>query len=143
MKCKYDLEHFARQHGVKIKSYHADNHPFTSKEFLDDIERQEQTISLSGVGAHHQNAVAERAIQTVFSSLLQSHSRTCSTYHRSVTDSTRSVDSTPPRKGIFSQHARTSHRLHIKQRLGLFPLALQHFFCKKHSPKLHTKSEKT
>ena len=66
MKCKYDLEHFARQHGIKIKSYHADNHPFTSKEFLADIECQEQTISLSGVGAHHQNAIAERAIQTVF-----------------------------------------------------------------------------
>ena len=67
MKCKYDFEHFARQHGIKIKSYHADNHPFTAQEFLDDIERQNQTISLSGAGAHHQNSVAERAIQTVFS----------------------------------------------------------------------------
>ena len=64
---KHSFERFAALNGVKIKSYRCDNQPFTAAKFLDDLEEQNQTISLSGVGAHHQNGVAERAIQTVFS----------------------------------------------------------------------------
>jgi hypothetical protein len=39
--------------------------PFNSTEFKADLTAKEQSLSLSGVGAHHQNGVAERAIQTV------------------------------------------------------------------------------
>ena len=51
--------------GVKIKKYRADNHPFSSAEFKADIELLDQELDFSGVGAHFQNGVAERAIQTV------------------------------------------------------------------------------
>ncbi|MGH7955171.1 MAG: hypothetical protein ACREOZ_04345, partial [Gloeomargaritales cyanobacterium] len=55
-------------HGVQIKAYHADNGIFTSQQFKQHLEGQFQDLSLSGVGAHHQNGVAERAIKTVVAS---------------------------------------------------------------------------
>ena len=62
---KHKFENFAAEFGIKIKGYHADNMPFTAKEFIDDIELQQQQLSLSGVGAHHQNGVAERGLKTI------------------------------------------------------------------------------
>ena len=64
VKAKHSLERFAETHGVKIREYVADN-GFTAKEFTTDIENQRQVLSLSGVGAQHQNRV-ERSIQTIF-----------------------------------------------------------------------------
>ena len=65
LKGKHDFERFASIHGVKIRRYRADNQPFDSAEFRDDIELQDQELDFSGTGAHFQNGVAERAIQTV------------------------------------------------------------------------------
>ena len=59
------FEREAALHGVKIKSHHTDNGVFTSQSFVDTIHKQEQRLTFSGVGAHHQNGVAERAIGTV------------------------------------------------------------------------------
>jgi hypothetical protein len=56
---KHVFERFARASGVNIKSYHADNHPYQSKENLDDLEMQGQSITYSGVEAHHQNGAAK------------------------------------------------------------------------------------
>jgi hypothetical protein len=50
---------------VKVQRYHADNGIFTSEQFSEHIQSRAQTINFSGVGAHHQNGVAERAVQTV------------------------------------------------------------------------------
>ena len=54
--------------GIEVKKYHGDNRIYKSKLFKDDLERQHQTMTYSGVGAHGQNGVAERAIQTVVNS---------------------------------------------------------------------------
>ncbi|MBE0451949.1 MAG: hypothetical protein IBX70_14070, partial [Clostridia bacterium] len=62
---KKAYEHFAQQHGVNVKAYRADNLPFNSARFKEDIQLKHQTIDFSGVGAHHQNGVAERSIATV------------------------------------------------------------------------------
>ena len=62
---KRRFEREATQFGVKVKSYRADNHPFGSNEFRAELDSHGQDIDFSGVGAHHQNAVAERSIQTV------------------------------------------------------------------------------
>ena len=62
---KRDFERFAALNGVKLQHFRADNQPFDSKEWLDDLETNGQTMSLSGVGAHHQNGAAERALQTI------------------------------------------------------------------------------
>jgi hypothetical protein len=62
---KHRFERHGKNNGVRIRQYHADNHPFESADFLSDLEIQNQSISYSGVGAHHQNGVAERALQAV------------------------------------------------------------------------------
>ena len=59
------FEQDCKQHGVNVKHYHADNGVFDTAEFMEEINKHEQTIDFSGVGAKHQNGVAERAIRTV------------------------------------------------------------------------------
>jgi hypothetical protein len=58
-------EQFFEDHNVTIKQFHTDNGVFTSQEFRQLLNDNNYRLSLSGVGAHHQNGVAERAIQTV------------------------------------------------------------------------------
>ena len=65
LQTKRAFERFAAECGVTVKSYRADNAPFAAKEFTADLDAKGQTIDYSGTGAHHQNGVAERAIQTV------------------------------------------------------------------------------
>ena len=62
---KHALEAHLAMHGVQAKHYVSDNHPFTSKIWVDDCNAQHQQRSLSGVGAHHQNYM-ERHIQIIF-----------------------------------------------------------------------------
>jgi hypothetical protein len=64
---KRAFETLAKSNGVEIQSYFGDNVPFNSAEFQQDLVSKGQAIVLSGVGAHHQNGVAERAIRTVTS----------------------------------------------------------------------------
>ena len=65
LRSKLEFEQFAETFGVKIKHYRADNVPFGSHAFQQNISDNQQTMDFSGTGAHHQNGVAERAIQTV------------------------------------------------------------------------------
>ena len=67
LQSKHAFENHARQNGVCVKAYRADNHPFESEGFLQDIALQNQSLSYSGVGAHHHNGVAERGLKTVTS----------------------------------------------------------------------------
>ena len=64
---KHKFEQLAREHGVTIKSYHADNSPFGSADFVRSIEDNGQAIKFSGIGAHHQNGVVEHTIKTISS----------------------------------------------------------------------------
>lgn len=59
------LESMARDEGFNIKSYHADNGIFSSADFKEHCERNRIKFSFGGVGAKHQNGVAERNIKTV------------------------------------------------------------------------------
>jgi hypothetical protein len=65
LKGKHNFECFAKQFNVNINHYHADNAPFGANEFKADIANQDQALTFSGVGAHHQNGVEERSIRTV------------------------------------------------------------------------------
>ncbi|KAG7374494.1 reverse transcriptase RNA-dependent DNA polymerase [Nitzschia inconspicua] len=65
LQSKLAFERFAHNCGHKLKSFRADNMPFNSQEFKSDLVAKNQELTLSGVGAHHQNGVAERSIQTV------------------------------------------------------------------------------
>ena len=61
-------ELWAAEDSVSIKSYRGDNCVYNSKLFKEDLEERQQKMLYSGVGAHGQNGVAERAIQTVVTS---------------------------------------------------------------------------
>jgi hypothetical protein len=63
LKGKHSFDCFFKQLNVMIKHYHADNAPFGANEFKSDIANQDQEITFSGVGANHQNGVAERSIR--------------------------------------------------------------------------------
>jgi hypothetical protein len=62
LKSKLAFEKFALSHGVHIKHYHADNGRLKDTLFTRDIEEKGQTISYCGVGAHHQNGIAEKRL---------------------------------------------------------------------------------
>jgi hypothetical protein len=56
-------ENFCLERGVRVEHYHADNGIFASKGFREEVQRCGQKLTFCGVGAHHQNGVAERRIQ--------------------------------------------------------------------------------
>ena len=62
---KARFERFANTCGVNIVAYRGDNGVFKSKAYQDNLKRKKQTIRFSGIGAHHQNGVAECSIRTV------------------------------------------------------------------------------
>ena len=64
LRAKREFELELASMGVTVLSYHTDNGVFTAAAFQDELANKEQGMTLSGVGAHHQNAVAERAIGT-------------------------------------------------------------------------------
>ena len=53
------------QAAARVKHYHSDNGVFTAEVFKKACQESGQTQSFSGVGAKHQNAKAEQAIQTI------------------------------------------------------------------------------
>ena len=65
LKSKIALEQTAKIFGAKIESYLTDHVPFSSEKFVENIEMNEQRLRFSGVGAHHQNGVAERSIRAI------------------------------------------------------------------------------
>ncbi len=49
----------------EVKHYHGDNGTSSAEEYHRDSDEKGQSQSFSGVGAQHQNARAEQAIQTI------------------------------------------------------------------------------
>ena len=62
---KSRFEREALHHGILIKSYRGDNGVYRSQKFQQDLRDKNQPMRYSGVGAHHHNGIAERAIRTV------------------------------------------------------------------------------
>ena len=67
IRAKREFETELESMGITVVNSHTDNGVFTSAEFQDELAKMKQELTLSGVGAHHQNAVAERSIGTVVS----------------------------------------------------------------------------
>ena len=57
------FERDSMSHDVQIKHYHADNGRFADTSFKDDCDNKLQQLTFCGVGAHHQNGIAERSIK--------------------------------------------------------------------------------
>ena len=65
---KFEGESWFEDFGVKIQEYVTDNAScFSSKEYTQHLKEFRQIKRFADVGAHHSNALAERAIQTVMS----------------------------------------------------------------------------
>ena len=62
---KRRFERMLNNFGHDVKVYLGDNGVFKSKEFQEELRNRGQEMEFCGVGAHHQNGVAERAIRTV------------------------------------------------------------------------------
>ena len=62
---KHAFERFALSHGVTIKKYRADNGAFNTRVFKEAVVAANQRIDFCAAYAHHQNAIAERMIQTI------------------------------------------------------------------------------
>ena len=62
---KAAYERFLQTVGVTAQAYHADNGRFADKGFIDACRLETQLITFCGVGAHHQNGIAERFIKSL------------------------------------------------------------------------------
>ena len=62
---KRAFEEYARASGVKVSHYHADNGVFKARAWVEDCNSKHQRVTYAGVGAHHQNGVAERRIRVL------------------------------------------------------------------------------
>ena len=65
VRAKNKFEREAMRNGVVIKGYRGDNGVYKSNMFRKACEDMNQTLDFCGVGAHHHNGVAERAIRTI------------------------------------------------------------------------------
>jgi hypothetical protein len=66
MMAKSKFENQLREVGVIVQTYRSDNGAaFSSREYTEHLSAFKQVTSFAGVGAHHHNGVAERAIQTI------------------------------------------------------------------------------
>ena len=63
IEAKRAFEAYARQYGVVILHYHADNGRFTDKQFINQIDKEQQTIRFCAANAHFQNGKAEKRIR--------------------------------------------------------------------------------
>ena len=60
---KLSIDKFFYQHGHTIQSWRADNGRYAEEDFKEAVSSANQTITFCGVGAHHQNGIAEAAIK--------------------------------------------------------------------------------
>jgi len=63
IEAKHAFERDSMSHGVQIQHYHADNGRFADTSFKQDCDNKLQQLTFCGVGAHHQNGIAERSIK--------------------------------------------------------------------------------
>ena len=68
LRAKLAFERLCRDYGVIPHTYMSDNGTaFTSRDFVEHLSSYKQVSKFAGVGAHHHNAQAERAIRTIMS----------------------------------------------------------------------------
>ena len=63
VEAKQAFEHACHVRGVTPRHYHVDNGRFAEPAFTEDCQSKLQKLTFCGVGAHHQNGVAENAIK--------------------------------------------------------------------------------
>eukprot|EP00804_Cyclotella_cryptica_P006589 CCRYP_008569-RA/>CCRYP_008569-RA protein AED:0.10 eAED:0.08 QI:0/-1/0/1/-1/1/1/0/161 len=102
---------------AEISHLHSDNGIFTADMFCADCKQKHQSQSFSGVGAKHQNALTERARQTI------TYMARTFMVHVSLHWSERGVDDLAL-WGFAVKHAAWLHNRIPSQTTGLTPLEL-------------------
>jgi len=59
VQAKLEYERFVHDRGRKVLRYRAHNRRYSDADFMKSIKDENQTIEFCGVGAHHQNGIAE------------------------------------------------------------------------------------
>ena len=65
IRAKQAFERLALDHGVIVQQYLTDSGTFKANAFVQQIRNAQQRLRFCGTNAHHQNGVAERAVQQV------------------------------------------------------------------------------
>jgi hypothetical protein len=60
---KHEFERKAQSFCREIRSYHGDNGQFVENEFKEDKKQKQQSLTVCGVGAHHQSGNAKCQIR--------------------------------------------------------------------------------
>ena len=63
IEAKRAFKQYAKNRGVRVQAYHADNGIFKAKKWVEECRQRKQDLTFAGVNAHHQNGVAERRIR--------------------------------------------------------------------------------
>ena len=63
IEAKRAFECEANTRGVTVRGYHADNGRYAEHLFRNDCKEKSQSLNYCGVGAHHQNGIAEAKIK--------------------------------------------------------------------------------
>jgi hypothetical protein len=65
IRAKQSYERICLDNGILVQDYLTDSGAFKAKSFVKHIHETHQLVRFFGTNAHHQNGVAERAIQTI------------------------------------------------------------------------------
>lgn len=65
IQAKEAFETYARQNGVMVRRYHADNGTFRAQQWVDHCKDRQQALTFAGVNAHHENGKAEVRIRNI------------------------------------------------------------------------------
>jgi hypothetical protein len=65
IRAKQSYEQMCLDNGILVQDYLTDSGAFKANKFVKHIHETHQLMRLCGTNAHHQNGVAERAIQTI------------------------------------------------------------------------------
>ena len=135
LEAKRAFEHYARQSGVTIKHYHADNGTFAAKGWVQACADQRQGLSFAATNAHHQNGKAEVRIrhlqEMARSMLLHANKRwpeviSAHLWPYAIRMANESINSTP---WLSDEHKRTPNQKFFDTEATENPKHWFHFGC--------------
>ena len=135
LEAKRAFKHYARQNGVMIKHYHADNGTFAAKGWVQACTDQRQGLSFAATNAHHQNGKAEVRIrhlqEMAWSMLLHANKRwpdfiSAHLWPYDVRMANDSINSTP---WLSDEHKHTPNQKFFNTEATENPKHWFHFGC--------------
>jgi hypothetical protein len=137
---KLAFEQLCSRYNIEVKAYHADNDIFAANAWKQSCIDKGQALTFAGVGAHHQNGIAERRIRLLQdmarTMLIHAHSRwpeaiTTHLWPYAVRMANDALNATPNIKiqeKVSQRHfSQIQNLLHPTQNIGIISVP-QHMF---------------